>query len=50
MVVLKMKWPLICTVVAIRAETSRKGTKESSLKEGATIVESMGTKRLIVGT
>ena len=28
----------------------RKGTKESSLKEGASIVESMGTRRLIVGT
>ena len=28
----------------------KKGGKESSLKEGATIVESMGTRRLIVGT
>ena len=28
----------------------KKGTKEHSLKEGATIVESMGTRRLIVGT
>ena len=37
-------------VVTIRIETSRKGTKEGSLKEGAMIVESMGTRRLIVGT
>ena len=28
----------------------KKGTKESSLKEGATIVENLGTRRLIVGT
>ena len=28
----------------------RKGTKESSSKEGATIVENLGTGRLIVGT
>ena len=34
----------------MRVETSRKGTKKSSLKEGATIVESKGTRRLIVGT
>ena len=33
-----------------QSRTSRKGTKEGSLKEGATIVESMGTRRLIVGT
>ena len=35
---------------SIQSKTSRKGTKEGSLKEGATIVESMGTKRLIVGS
>ena len=28
----------------------KKETKESSLNDGATIVESMGTRRLIVGT
>ena len=50
MVGLRMKWPFLLRVVAIRAETLRKGTKEGSLKEGATIVESMGTRRLIVGT
>ena len=50
MVGLKKKWPRILRVVAIRVKTSRKGTKEGSLKEGATIVESMGTRRLIVGT
>ena len=38
MVGLKMELPLIRRVVAIRVETSRKGTKEGSLKEGATIV------------
>ena len=35
---------------AIRAKTFRRGTKESSSKKGATNVESMGTRRLIVGT
>ena len=37
-------------VVAFRTETLRKGTKEGALREGTTIVESMGTRRLIVGT
>ena len=35
---------------AIRTETLIKGTKEDSLTEGATIVESMGTRSLIAGT
>ena len=33
-----------------RAETSRKEAKKSSLKEGVLIVESIATRRLIVGT
>ena len=36
-------------LLIIRAETLRKGTKDSSLKEGTTIVEGMGTRGLIVG-
>ena len=36
--------------VTIRAKTLRKGVKESTSKEGATIVENLGTRRLIVGT
>ena len=35
---------------SIRVESSRKGTKEGSLKEGATVLVSMCTRRLIVGT
>ena len=37
-------------VVTIRAKTLRKGAKESASKEGATIVENLGTRRPIVGT
>ena len=37
-------------VVTIRAKTSRREVKESTSKEGATIVENLGTRRLIVGT
>ena len=33
-----------------QSKNIKKGTKEGSLKEGTTIVESMGTRRLIVGT
>ena len=33
-----------------QSKNIKKGTKEGSLKEGATIVESMGTRRLIVRT
>ena len=33
-----------------QSKHTRRGRKEGSLKEGATIVESMGTRRLIVGT
>ena len=36
---MRMKWPLIGRVVTIRAKTLRKGVKESTSKEGATIVE-----------
>ena len=31
-------------------KTSRKEVRESTSKEGATIVENLGTRRLIVGT
>ena len=34
----------------IRTKTSRREVKESTSKEGATIVENLGTRRLIVGT
>ena len=33
-----------------QAKTLRKEVKESTSKEGATIVENLGTRRLIVGT
>ena len=50
MVRLKMKWPKDMKSSSNQSKTSRKGTKEGSLKEGATIVESWGTGWLIVGT
>ena len=41
---------LMGRVVTIRTKTLRKEVRESTSKEGATIVENLGTRRLIVGT